>query len=205
MASPSAVSPGASPGASPRTYREFIIRDWQPGDRAAAAQVIGDALQEFGLAWEPEGADADVLQVEYYYQNGAFWVVERCGEIVATAAFYPIERGHNAVEIRKMYLRPGVRRQGLGRYLLQQLEQEIAARQFKQIWLETATALAGAVAFYESMGYRPPQASDLVGGRDGCRPGGAGPRAEEPVVDVLIEDSLIETERCDRIYIKQIA
>ncbi len=184
-----------------QTFKDFIIRDWQPSDRAAAAKVIGDALQEFGLGWEPNGADADALQVEQHYQAGAFWVVEQNHQIVATAAFHPVERGRNAVEVRKMYLQPAVRRQGLGRYLLQQLELNIAAQGFGQIWLETATALKGAVEFYESMGYRLPQASDISGpdASDAPLPGASckscAPSAE----------SLIETERCDRVYIKQLA
>ena len=180
-----------------RTYRDFTIRDWQPSDRIAAAQVIGDALREFGLGWEPDGADSDAVDVDRHYAAGLFWVVEQQGKIVATAAFHPIERGRNAVELRKMYLKPSARRQGLGRHLIEQLEGEIVARGFEQIWLETATALTGASEFYESMGYRLPQASDLGGvaeaslsskGCNSCNP-----------------DSLIETERCDRIYIKQLA
>jgi len=182
---------------SHKTFRDFTIRDWQPSDRAAAAQVVGDALQEFGLGWEPEGADADAVNVEANYQAGAFWVVEQAGQIVATAAFHPVARGRNAVEIRKMYLRPLARRQGLGRYLLQQLEAQIQAQGFEQIWLETATALTGASEFYESMGYRLPQASDLVNGSATELPN-KGCKTCDP-------DSLIETERCDRIYIKQLA
>lgn len=180
-----------------QTYRDFTIRDWQPGDRAAAAQVIGDALQEFGLGWEPDGADADALEVDRHYGQGLFWVVERQGEIVATAAFHPIERGRNAVELRKMYLKPSARRQGLGRYLMAQLEGEIAARGFKQIWLETATALTGASEFYESLGYRLPQANDLEANSEAPL-SSKGCNSCDP-------NSLIETERCDRIYIKQLA
>jgi len=180
-----------------QTFRDFTIRDWQPGDRAAAAKVVGDALQEFGLGWEPEGADADAVNVEMSYQAGAFWVVEQAGQIVATAAFHPVERGRNAVEIRKMYIKPSARRQGLGRYLFAQLEAQIKAQGFEQIWIETATALTGASDFYESMGFRLPQASDLQGGSAADLPN-KGCKSCDP-------DSLIETERCDRIYIKQLA
>ena len=175
-----------------------MVREWQPGDRLAAAQVIGDALQEFGLGWEPEGADADALNVELHYQQGVFWVVEQRNEIVATAAFHPIARGRNAVELRKMYLKPKARRQGLGRYLVKQLEHEIACRGFEQVWLETATALAGASEFYESLGYRLPQASDLGEAESEGALSDKGCNRCEP-------NSLIETERCDRIYIKQLA
>ncbi len=139
------------------TYRDWQIRDWQPDDRQAAADVIHTVLAEYGLGWEPTGADQDVLQVEQAYQQvgGAFWVVEQAGTIVGTAAYYPIERGFQAVEIRKMYLRPAVRGQGLGRWLLGQLEGAIAAAGHQEIWIETATVLSEAVQLYERSGYQP--------------------------------------------------
>ena len=52
-----------------------------------------------------------------------------------------------------MYLLPNVRGQGLGRYLLQKLENAIAQRGFRQIWIETASILKEAVNLYESSGY----------------------------------------------------
>lgn len=135
------------------SFKSFVIRDWQPTDREAAAALIGQVLLEYGLGWEPEGADIDVVQVETHYQDGEFWVVEQNGTIVGTAAYHPIERGEQAVEVRKMYLLPLARGQGLGRFLLGQLEGEIANRGFKEIWLETATVLKEAVRMYESSGY----------------------------------------------------
>ena len=137
------------------SFKSFLIRSWQPTDREAAAALIGQVLTDYGLGWEPEGADIDVVQVENHYQDGEFWVVEQAGTVVGTAAYYPIERGEQAVEIRKMYLLPVARGKGLGRFLLGQLERAIAARGFKEIWLETATVLKTAVRMYESSGYLP--------------------------------------------------
>lgn len=153
-------------------YQDFLIRNWEPRDRTAAAAVIGAVLAEYGLNWEPTGADRDVLEVEACYQQvgGEFWVVEHQDQIVGTAAYYPIHRSSQAVEIRKMYLLPPARGQGLGRFLLQQLEQAIAARDFQTIWIETASVLKEAVQLYESSGYQPATG--------------------------------VETPRCDRVYIK---
>ena len=47
-----------------------------------------------------------------------------------------------------------MRKMGLGKYLLQQLEQAIRARRFQQIWIETASILVEAVKLYESSGYQ---------------------------------------------------
>src|SRR5512136_1027502 len=87
-------------------YRDFLIRSWSEGDRARSAEVIRSVLAEYGLGWEPAGADRDVLEVEKFYQatGGEFWVIEQQGLLVGTGAYYPVSRGENAVEIRKMYL-----------------------------------------------------------------------------------------------------
>jgi len=104
-------------------YQDFLIRNWQKSDRTKASSVISYVLSEYGLGWEPKGADRDVLQVEecYLATGGEFWVIEHQSQIVGTGAYYPVNRGEKAVEIRKMYLLPSVRGLGLGKYLLQQL------------------------------------------------------------------------------------
>lgn len=153
-------------------YKDFLIRDWQKGDHTLTASLISAVLAEYGLGWEPTGADEDVLEVEKYYlaAGGEFWVIEQQNRIVGTGAYYPIKRGKKAVEIRKMYLLPAARGVGLGKYLLQQLESAIAQGGFEQIWIETASVLAQAVKLYETSGYQQ---------ADG-----------------------VETARCDRVYLK---
>jgi putative acetyltransferase len=155
-------------------FKDYLIRDWQGSDRTAAAEVIHQVLAEYGLGWEPDGADRDVLEIEacYLKTGGEFWVVEHDGQIVGTGAYYPIRRGEQAAEIRKMYLLPSVRGQGLGSFLLGQLEEAIAAHGFSQIWIETASVLKEAVQLYEKNGYTPATG--------------------------------VETSRCDRVYVKNI-
>jgi putative acetyltransferase len=138
-------------------YKDFVIRSWTPSDRAAAADLIATVLAEYGLGWEPTGADRDVLAIETCYSaiGGEFWVVERDRHLIGTAAYYPISRARNAVEIRKMYLLPTARGVGLGRFLLHQLEQTIVDQGFAEIWIETASVLKAAVQLYETSGYQP--------------------------------------------------
>ena len=155
-------------------YHDFVIRDWQPEDRDAAATVIKTVLAEYGLPWQPESADRDVIEVESAYLDlgGEFWVVEQNSTLVGTAAYQPIARGHNAVEIRKMYLLPSIRSKGLGKYLLTQLESAIAVKDYQEIWLETVSILKEAVKLYELNGYQPAEG--------------------------------VETERCDLVYRKKL-
>ena len=75
-----------------QTYQQFTIRDWQKRDRDVAAAVIQQVLEEYGLPWQPELADSDVVEVEsaYLATGGEFWVVEIANQIVGTAAYYPV-------------------------------------------------------------------------------------------------------------------
>ena len=159
-------------------FRDFLIRDWEVGDRAAAANVVKTVLAEYGLSWEVDCdgcSDQDAVNVENYYweTGGEFWVVVQAGVIVGTGGYLPIERGEQAVEIRKMYLLPQARGRGIGRYLLSELEQAAAAKGFKEAWVETATVLSEAVRLYERNGYMPKTG--------------------------------VETERCDKVYCKAIS
>lgn len=187
-------------------YKNYTIRSWQASDRSAAAEVIRSSLTEYGLGWEPDGADRDVLEVETYYldRGGEFWVIELDGSIVGTSAYqpYPVgvplrrqtfherlrsaqvaslmenrspmtaNRGEKAVEIRKMYLLPIARGQGLGKHLLKELERQIQSHGYHTIWIETASVLKFAVQLYEKNGYQPTTG--------------------------------VETPRCDRVYVKQL-
>ncbi|MCG9885667.1 MAG: GNAT family N-acetyltransferase [Cyanobacteria bacterium] len=162
-------------------WNGFWVRPWEPGDRDRVAALIGSVLAEFGLPWEPEGADRDVLAVEECYcdRGGEFWVVERDRgegdrELVGTGGYYPVARGPRAVEIRKMYFLPTVRGQGLGRWLLTRLEGAIAQGGFGEIWIETAESMTAAQHLYERCGY------------------------------VLATEAELETARCDRVYVKRI-
>jgi putative acetyltransferase len=158
-----------------KQYGNHTIRSWQPADRDAAADVIKNALAEYGLGWEPDGADRDVLAVQEYYldRGGEFWVIENEGEIIGTSAYYPYpHRGEKAIEIRKMYLLPKARGKGLGTYLLGELERSILAHGYQEIWIETASVLTAAVRLYEANEYQPATG--------------------------------VETLRCDRVYVKHL-
>jgi putative acetyltransferase len=156
-------------------WQGFRIRDWQGGDRHAAAAVVQQVLEEYGVGWEPERADREMFEIEIHYwqRQGEFWVVEWAGNIIATAGYHPIERGHHAVEIRKVYILEAFRGKGLGRYLMSQLEQAIATKGYQEIWVETITRFAAAKHIYETSGYQPAEG--------------------------------IETERCDLVYCKPLS
>ena len=132
----------------------MIIREATVRDADAIRSVVSETLAEFGFPVESSGTDADLDDVPRSYQDrgGTFRVIEDdAGVIVGCGGLYPVEP--RVVELRKMYFRPTIRGQGLGRRLLDDLIAEARTRKFDRIELETASSLSTAVALYQRAGF----------------------------------------------------
>jgi GNAT superfamily N-acetyltransferase len=115
-------------------------------------------LREYRLEPDPDGTDADLLDIErnYHSRGGAFDVLEdTTGKIVGSVALYPIDAG--TCELRKMYLAREARGLGAGKRLLEHALRRAEELGFRRIVLETATALEEAIALYTRYGFRPYQ------------------------------------------------
>ncbi|MEV0716997.1 GNAT family N-acetyltransferase [Asanoa sp. NPDC050611] len=74
-------------------------------------------------------------------------------EVVACGALQAIDE--QAVEIKRMYVRPERRGDGYGRTMLAVLEERAAADGFAIARLETGSYLPAALGLYRNAGYRP--------------------------------------------------
>lgn len=136
----------------------YSCRPWQKEDRDSVGEIIRVVLEEYGLPFEPLGEDEDALHVEKFYwqeEKGEFWVVlDPNGTVVGTSAFLQSHRGEKCVEIRKMYLLPRARGQGLGKALLQLMEERIKLKGYESMYVQTASVLREACSMYKKAGYR---------------------------------------------------
>lgn len=87
----------------------------------------------------------EIAQAEYY-------VVEDEGEIVGCGGFAPIS--DEVVELQKLYVSQRCRGKGYSRALLQTIFHQAKLAGFKEIYLETSSELATAVAVYEHYGFK---------------------------------------------------
>jgi GNAT superfamily N-acetyltransferase len=83
--------------------------------------------------------------------GGAFLVVYEEGKPVAGGGIKRDEDG--VAEIKRMYVAPGARRRGLGRRLLEALEEEARSLGYARIRLDTGARQPEARAMYERAGY----------------------------------------------------
>jgi molybdate transport system substrate-binding protein len=143
------------------------IRPAGPGDAglasdaAAVRAVVRTVLSEMGLRRDADAADDDLkdLAASYLQRGGSFdVVVDAAGSIVGCCGVYPGEgRDPHVCELRKMYLLPAARGQGLGRRLLERALAFARGRGYRRMELETASALKTAIALYRSAGFQPLQ------------------------------------------------
>ncbi len=141
---------------------QHTIRTATNRDIPAIQEVVFSVLAEYGLQADPEGTDADLADIErdYLQRGGAFDVVEDAsGQIVGTAGLYPLDA--QRAELRKMYLQPSARGQGLGKQLLERILAKAECLGFAEVRLETNSVLKEAVQLYQKYGFTPAEAEHL--------------------------------------------
>ncbi len=116
--------------------------------------LVGDVLAEFGLEFgkgSPTDDELRDLPGSYETAGGAFWVAEHASELVGTCGVFPV--APETFELRKMYLRPGVRGRGLGARLLEVAVAWARDRGARWLVLDTVEQMTRAIAFYEAHGF----------------------------------------------------
>jgi putative acetyltransferase len=135
------------------------IRPATKADEPAVRELVFGVLAEFGLKPSPSDTDADLwdLQGAYFDRGGCFDVLlSATGAIIGSVGLHPVDQ--TTVELRKMYLAPAMRGQGLGRLLLEHALREARRLGFSRVTLETASVLKDAVTLYTRYGFQPYEA-----------------------------------------------
>ena len=139
------------------------IRQATNADAESVRELIFGVLAEYGLTGDPDGVDADLTDIEanYIRSGGLFEVVEADdGQLVGSVGLLPLRGG--VCELRKMYLAPEVRRQGLGKRLLERTLERARALGFRRVELETAGCLVEAINLYTRYGFHPVESDHLA-------------------------------------------
>jgi len=118
--------------------------------------LVFTVLTEYGLEPDPDGTDFDLHDIERFYHNagGAFEVLlSSTDEVIGTLGLLRVST--SVCELRKMYLAPSARGQGLGCCLLEHAISRASVLGFSNIVLETASVLREAISLYERYGFLP--------------------------------------------------
>lgn len=113
----------------------------QPHLREAFESYIVRALAE------------EIDRIEDYYSDraGGFWVATLERRVVGMFGLERIDG--DAMELRRMYVEPNVRRAGVARQMLLFAEQECIRREVSRLELSTSELQKAALSLYRSAGY----------------------------------------------------
>jgi len=128
---------------------------------AAAAVLIAALNAELSAEYPEPGATHFALDTSEVAPGSGVFLVARwfgrpvgCGAIrVLRDAALTHDLGPRVGEIKRMYVAPEVRGQGVGRALLAQLEAEASALGVTRLVLETGTRQLAALALYRRAGF----------------------------------------------------
>jgi GNAT superfamily N-acetyltransferase len=140
---------------------EIEIRAFAPDDRAG---VRGLFIRVNRLLAPPDMKDAfeayiarsleeEIDRVSDYYRerDGGFWVAAERQNIVGM--FGLESSGEDAMELRRMYVDPDVRRRGIARRMLRFAEKECSRRGRSRMALSTSELQQEALSLYRNAGY----------------------------------------------------
>jgi len=106
-----------------------------------------------GVYPEPGANHFDLDSEEVAQGRGTFLVVYRDGAPVGCGALRLLDS--NTAELKRMYVSPPARGQGLGRRLVAALEAEARALGVRRLVLETGVRQTAALALYRATGFQP--------------------------------------------------
>lgn len=129
---------------------------------ATAAALIRALNMELSGRYPEEGANHFRLDPEEVDEGrGAFFIAYAGGKPVACGAVRRIDA--DTAEIKRMYVEPHVRGQGIGRRVLTVLETEARRLGVRRLVLETGERQHEAVALYERAGFvRVPRFGEYI-------------------------------------------
>jgi GNAT superfamily N-acetyltransferase len=141
---------------------EVTIRPFTERDAAQVRQLFITVnrllsppdLRDAFEAYIERALTEEIDRIPAYYgeRNGGFWVAVKGDKVVGT---FGLERASDdAMELRRMYVDPSARRQGIARGMLQFAENECRRRRIKRLELSTAEIQQAALALYRNEGYR---------------------------------------------------
>lgn len=141
---------------------EIAIRPFAEGD---AAQVHELFITVNRLLAPPDLRDVfevyigrslleEIDRILAYYDEhaGSFWVAVKDDRVVGMFGLEGASDG--AKELRRMYVDPSARRQGIARLMLQSAEDECRRQGVSHLVLSTSEIQEAALALYEESGYR---------------------------------------------------
>lgn len=134
-----------------------IVRLIEKEDDREVAKLLRDSVEEHGaprVGTFYDDPHTDEMYETFQGENAEYWVIESAGKILGAGGFYPtkgLPTGY--AELSKFHFKPELRGKGLGKYLLNLIENRATKKGYTHMYLVSYVEFANAVAMYEKCGY----------------------------------------------------
>jgi putative acetyltransferase len=141
-----------------------------PDDIAAVRGIFRDYAEQLGvdLCFQNFDDELATLPGEYAAPTGGLLLAWVGGELAGCGAFRPLPDADyaNACEMKRLFVRPGFRRYGLGRQLAQALIDDATQAGYSAMLLDTLDDMEAARELYASLGFEeiPPYYFNPIAG-----------------------------------------
>ncbi len=127
---------------------EVTIRD-QSIDTAGALAMLYAATDELVQRYGEIDDDGRLALDELRAPSGAFLVARLNAQLVGGVGLRRIgEASEHLGEVKRLWVRPDLRRQGIAAQLMEAIEDKARKLSFRQLYLETGPAQPEAISFY---------------------------------------------------------
>ena len=129
----------------------YSIRQARPEDLLRSFQLVEEYFQEIGVLLR------DTLSefAQYLQGNGSgVWLAFDREQPIGCVVLHSLTSLPRSAEIKRLYVRPSYRRQGLADRLLEALEQYAVKLSYEWLYLDTKDDLDNAIRFYHRHGYK---------------------------------------------------
>jgi GNAT superfamily N-acetyltransferase len=143
------------------TVGEIQIRAFAPGDAAGVRDLFVRVnrllapleMKDVFEAYIARALQDEIDRIADYYRerDGGFWVAADAGKLAGT--FGLEASGDGAMELRRMYVDPDVRRRGIAQRMLCFAEEECRRRGRPRMNLSTSELQREALSLYRNAGY----------------------------------------------------
>jgi GNAT superfamily N-acetyltransferase len=99
--------------------------------------------------------DPESFARDYFGDGSGIWLAYEDGLAIGCIALRPLGQFPGAGEIKRMYVKPEFRGQGIAERLLKALEEYAAEAGYRALYLDTKDDLTTAIRFYQAHGYEP--------------------------------------------------
>lgn len=123
-----------------------------PDELDSAYSIVSEYYEAVSVLVRDE---RDAFEREYFVDGAGLWLATVGETIVGCIGLHRLPGLKNGAEVKRLYVRPENRGQGIAEALLRALEAYADQHGYEALYLDSKSDLTAAIRFYQRQGYLP--------------------------------------------------